>query len=275
MTSMGVFTSAPRLRAAGAAEAVAAVEALGYDALWVANVKDDLAVLDQALAATQHITVGPAVLSIWSVPAQDLARWWRSRRRIVLGLGVSHAPLVSGYAKPLETMKRYLDELDAAGVPASARALGANGPKMLALAAARSSGALTYLVTPDRTAAHRAELGASARLVPEVKIVLDDDVDRARATAREHLSVYLTLPNYLGNLRRMGFSDEDLQPPGSDRLIESLVVRGDEAAARVRVQEHLDAGADGVALHVVGEQPLPVDAWERLAAALLPGAVTA
>jgi probable F420-dependent oxidoreductase len=273
--SWGIFTSAPRLHAPGAAEALARVEALGFDALWVANVKDELSVLDLALDATEGITVGPAILSIWSVDAPDLAAWWAGRERLTLGLGVSHAPLVAQYTKPMAAMVDYLDQLDAAGVPASARALGANGPKMLALAADRSAGALTYLVTPEQTAVHREQLGPSARLVPEVKLVLDDDPERARETARTHLSVYLGLPNYVGNLRRMGFGDEDLTPPGSDRLLDALVVRGDVDAVRARVDAHLAAGADGIALHVLGEDPLPVAAWSRLAEAVIPGGTPA
>jgi probable F420-dependent oxidoreductase len=274
-TSWGIFTSAPRLRAPGAAEAVAQVESLGFDALWVANVKDELSVLDLALDATERITVGPAILSIWSVGASDLATWWAGRERLLLGLGVSHAPLVAQYAKPMTAMTDYLDQLDAAGVPASARAMGANGPKMLAMAAARTAGALTYLVTPEQTAVHREQLGPSARLVPEVKLVLDDDPERARDTAREHLSVYLGLPNYVGNLRRMGFGDDDLTAPGSDRLLDALVVRGDVDAVRARADAHLDAGADGVALHVLGDDPLPIAAWRRLAEAVVPGGASA
>lgn len=275
MTSFGVYTSRPRLHGPGAAEALAEIEALGYDALWVANVAEDLPVLDLALAATERITVAPAVLSIWSVAARDLATWWADRDRLMLGLGVSHAPMVAGYAKPMETLNRYLDELDTAGVPAGSRLIGANGPKMLALTAARSAGALTYLVTPEQTAVHRAQLGPSARLVPEVKIVLDEDRQRAYEVASAHLSVYLKLPNYVRNLRRMGFTDDDLSAPGSRCLVDALVVQGDVAAVRTRVDAHVAAGADGVALHVLGDTPLPVAAWQALATAFIrPGATS-
>jgi probable F420-dependent oxidoreductase len=105
--------------------------------------------------------------------------------------------------------------------------------------------------------------------------VLDDDPDRARDTARAHLSVYLGLPNYVGNLRRMGFGDDDLAASGSDRLLDALVVRGDVDAVRARVDAHLAAGADGIALHVLGDDPLPVAAWRQLAEAVVPGGASA
>ncbi|MFN2536929.1 MAG: TIGR03620 family F420-dependent LLM class oxidoreductase [Mycobacteriales bacterium] len=266
---IGLYTSASRLRGADAAAALLRAEELGFRELWIANVGSDLDVVDAALTATSAVRVGTAVASIWSVPAQELAAWWSGRERLVLGIGISHGPLVgAAYERPLTAMTRYLDDLDAAGVPASARVLGANGPKMLSLAAQRSAGALTYLVTPEQTEVHRTQLGDAARLVPEVKLVLDDD---GRRTAREHLAVYLGLPNYLGNLRRMGFTDDDLTPPGSDRLVDALVATGIQQVQR-RVAEHRAAGADAVALHVLGTTSLPVQAWQALSEALLSGA---
>lgn len=268
MTPIGLYTSGSRLRTDGAGEALAELDALGYDGLWVANVQDDLPVLDLALEATSRMTVGSAVVSVWSVPASELAAWWAGRDRLRLGIGVSHAPMVEGYGKPLATLGAYLDKLDDAAVPPQARLVGANGPKMLAMCAARSAGALTYLVVPEQTAVHRAALGPDARLIPEIKVVLDEDADRARSTARAHLATYLTLPNYLSNLHRMGFTEEDVRGPGSDRLVDALVAHGDEGAVLERVRRHVEAGADGVALHVLGSDPLPLPAWRTLAGAL-------
>lgn len=272
MTGIGLYTSAPRLKAFGAADVLAEVDELGFDTLWIANVQADLPVLDAALAGTQRMTIGSAIVSIWDVPAPELAAWWDGRKRLRLGIGVSHGPLVPAYAKPLAALQTYVDDLDTAGLPATARLVGANGPKMLSLTAARSAGALTYLVTPEQTAVHRGLLGDAPRLIPEVKAVLDTDAARARETARQHLSVYLGLPNYLGNLRRMGFTEDDLAAPGSDRLVDALVVHGDVEAVRARVDAHIAAGADGAAVHVLGTEPLPLPAWRLLADALLSGA---
>ncbi|MGQ0632554.1 MAG: TIGR03620 family F420-dependent LLM class oxidoreductase [Sporichthyaceae bacterium] len=268
---IGLYTSAPRLRGEGADAALAQVEALGFDAMWVANTQDELTVLERALAATERLAIGTAVISIWSVSAPELATWWAAqpgRDRMRLGLGVAHAQFVPQYAKPLASLSAYVDILDAAGVGPQARYVGANGPKMLALAAARTAGALTYLVTPEQTAIHRDQLGAGAQLIPEVKVLLESDADLARAAARKHLAVYLGLENYLGNLRRMGFTESDLAAPGSDRLIDALVAHGGLDAALARVQAHLAAGADGVAIHVLAPEPFPVHAWGQLADAL-------
>lgn len=264
----GIYSSASRLRTDGAADALAEADELGFEGVWIADVREDLSVLDLALASTQRMQVGSAIISIWSVTAPDLAAWWAGRDRLRPGIGVSHGPLVPAYAKPLAALTTYLDELDAAGMPAGARWVGANGPKMLALTAARSAGAVTYMVTPEQTVGHRELLGGGPRLVPEVKVVLDDDPTAARAVARAHLAIYLTLPNYLGNLRLAGFTEQDLAAPGSDRLVDALVAHGDERAVLDRVQAHLDAGADDISLHVLGTDPLPVAAWRRLAAAL-------
>lgn len=268
---IGLYTSAPRLRGEGADAALAQAEALGFDAMWVANVQDDLSVLEQALDATERLAIGTAVISIWSVTAPDLATWWATqpgRDRLRLGLGVAHAKFVPQYAKPLASLGAYLDELDAAGLGPQARYVGANGPKMLALAGSRTAGALTYLVTPEQTATHRAQLGPDVHLIPEMKVVLESDPDVARAAARKHLAIYLGLPNYLGNLRRMGFTDSDLAAPGSDRLIDALVAHGGLDAALARVEAHLAAGANGVAIHVLDPEPFPVQAWTQLSDAL-------
>jgi probable F420-dependent oxidoreductase len=268
--SLGLLTSRSRLRTVDAGAAAAQVEALGFDTLWVADPREDLPLLDEVLAATTTLRAATAVLSVWAPPAGAVADWWsvlpeQQQERVLLGLGVSHAVLVPQYEKPMAAMTAYLDRLDAAGVPSAARVLGANGPRMVELAGRRAAGTLTYLTMPERTAAQRAALGPRPRIAAEVKVVVTDDRAEGRSLARAHLATYLGLPNYLGNLRTMGFTDEDLTPPGSDRLVDALVLQG-AAAALARAAEHRAAGADAIALHALSATGLPHDAWRELAA---------
>jgi probable F420-dependent oxidoreductase len=278
--SLGVYTSRARLLIS--VDALAQAEELGFSAAWVADTRGEFDVLDRALAITTTLVVGPAVLSVWDVDAAEAARRWAhldriAPGRVLMGIGISHAPLVERagrtYERPMATMEAYLGALDRAEpeVPASRRLLGANGPRMLELAAHRAAGALTYLVTPARTAVHREQLGREAVLAPELKIVLAADRREFRERARAHLAVYLTLPNYCRNLLRMGFSESDLADSGSDRLVEALVAGPDLDAVVTRVAEHRDGGADHVALHVISADACaPVSDWRALSAALLP-----
>ncbi len=143
---------------------------------------------------------------------------------------------------------------------------------MLELAHDRSAGAHPYLVTPAHAAVTHAVLGADRWVLPEQAVVLDTDPARARAIARQGLTVYFSLPNYTNNWKRLGFTDDDIADGGSDRLIDSLVAWGDEAAIARRVQEHFDAGADHVCIQVVTDAPrgagFPRDEWLALAPAL-------
>jgi probable F420-dependent oxidoreductase len=277
--SLGVYVSRARLLTS--ADALAQAEALGFAASWVADTRGEFDVLNRALATTTTLVVGTAVLSVWDVGAAEAARRWgkldrMGPGRVIMGIGISHAPLVERagrtYEKPMATMGAYLDALDEAepAVPTSQRLLGANGPRMLGLAAHRAAGALTYLVTPARTAVHREQLGPEAVLAPELKIVLAADRREFRERARAHLAVYLTLPNYRRNLLRMGFTDSDLAESGSDRLVDALVAGPGLDDVVTRVAEHRDGGADHVALHVIGaDAGVPVSAWRALADALL------
>ena len=280
MSGVGVFTSARKI-GDRAAEVAPEVEALGYDAIWVADGRGDLSVLGQLLAATERIRAGSAILSMWDLtPAEAVAGWAAADAhgpsRAIAGIGVSHSVLAerSGhtYDRPLTRLRAWLDGLDAlgeAGIPRDQRMIGANGPKMLQLAGERTSGALTYLVTPERTAKQRQELGAGAVLAPEVKVALAPDREASRALAREHLAVYLTLPNYLGNLQRMGFTAEDVAAGGSDRLVDSFVVGPHVEDVVQRIADHRDAGADHVCLQVLGPaDSVPLDHWRELAPAV-------
>ena len=251
----------------------ALVERLGYGALWIGGGNPDQAAfarIDALLSATSHLVVATGITSIWTwepaALAEQAARLEAEHPgRFVLGLGVSHAPLVehSGrrYEHPFDAMVAFLDALDtrtgsAADEPSSAaplRVLAALGPRMLRLSAARAAGAHPYLTTPQHTRHARAELGPSAFLGPEQVLVLEDRPEVARTRARAYLERYLRLPNYTLNLRRTGWSAADLEGGGSDALVDALVAHGDVEDVRACVQAHLDAGADHVCVQPLGE----------------------
>jgi len=172
--------------------------------------------------------------------------------RFVLGLGVSHAPLVEAvgqsYTRPLAKMQQFLDELPAVRAPVVLAAL---GPKMLELSRDRADGAHPYFSPPEHTAFSRSVLGVAPLLVPEQAVSLADG-SAGRTAGRAYAKYYLQLPNYVSNLRRFGFGDEDFADGGSDRLISTIIPAGPEAAA-ARVREHLDAGADHVLIQPVAE----------------------
>ncbi|MFF0114453.1 TIGR03620 family F420-dependent LLM class oxidoreductase [Streptomyces prasinus] len=259
------------------ADAVAELEGLGYGTLWIGGSPspDDAAAV---VAATRTVTVATGILSIWDHTAEEVAARISAidtgaRGRFVLGLGVSHGPMVPQYTKPYSAMVAYLDALDAAAPPVDSghRILAALGPKMLKLAAGRSLGAHPYLVTTEHTAEAREALGPDALLAPELSVVLDTDLDRARTTARNMLSMYLRLPNYTDNLLRLGFAESDFEGGGSVRLLDALFALGDAERVRARTREYLDAGADHVALQVLtadeGGAGLPRAEWRELARA--------
>ncbi|WP_299535961.1 LLM class F420-dependent oxidoreductase [uncultured Streptomyces sp.] len=262
---------------AAIADAVAELEELGYGTLWIGgNASPDDAA--DIVSATRRVTVATGILSIWDHTAEEVAARFAvldtaARERLVLGLGVSHGPMVPQYAKPYSAMVGYLDALDSAvpPVPADRRVLAALGPKMLKLAADRAEGAHPYLVTVEHTAEARAALGTGPLLAPELTVVLDTDLDRARTTARNMLTMYLRLPNYTDNLLRLGFAESDFAGGGSDRLLDALFALGDTDKIVARTRAYLDAGADHVALQVLtaeqggGGHPLPE--WRELAAA--------
>jgi probable F420-dependent oxidoreductase len=194
------------------------------------------------------------------------------------GLGISHRPLVDhvieqgAYRKPLEVMSTYLDGLDGAVPPLAVedRMLAALGPKMLELARARTAGTHPYLVTPELTRAARDGIG-DGLVASEQGVVLETDRTTAREIARMHLQTYLGLPNYSNNWKRQGFTDDDIAGGGSDRLVDALVVWGDEVTIAARVQEHRDAGADHVCIQVLTADPraFPTEQWRALAPALV------
>jgi probable F420-dependent oxidoreductase len=175
----------------------------------------------------------------------------------LLGIGIGHPEHTEEYRKPYDVLVEYLDALDAHKVPTSRRVIAALGPKVLKLAAARSAGAHPYLTTPEHTGQARNLIGNTVFLAPEHKVVLTDDVQAAREVGRGSVDFYLNLSNYLNNWRRLGFTEEDIAKPGSDRLIDAVVAHGNATAIAARLREHLDAGADHVTIQVLG-------GWDQL-----------
>ncbi|MEV6773583.1 LLM class F420-dependent oxidoreductase [Nocardia sp. NPDC051030] len=266
----------------------AELDELGYGTTWVGNEGGDLNVVSAVLDGSRRMTVASGIVNIWNNPAGALATRYaeiaaQHPNRALLGIGNSHAPAVdptSGtrYEKPFSKTVDYLDQLDAAALPTENRILAALGPKMLALAGQRSLGAHPFLTTPDHTATAREILGEGPLLAPEQKVVLETDPAKARAIARGNIAYYLALPNYTNNLLRLGFTADDFGNGGSDRLVDYLVAWGDADTIRKRVHEHLDAGADHVAVAVLIEGmvhatpdswQLPRAQWRELAPALL------
>lgn len=260
--------------------AALALDEAGYGTLWIGAVIGDLSLPLAVLDASQRMTVATGILDVWTNPAPAVAAnhhtlTTKHPGRFVLGLGSSHAVLVESvtdhaYVRPLSRLRGFLDDLDAddTPVPAGERILAALGPKALRLAAERSAGAHPYLVTPEHTASAREVLGAGPLLAPEQKVVLETDPTQARAIARQALAIYLSLPNYLNNLRRIGFEDADFADGGSDRLVDELVAWGDLATVKARIDAHFDAGADHVCAQVLtdgGMTSLPLDGWRELA----------
>jgi probable F420-dependent oxidoreductase len=284
--SVGIWTSSRQWPADAArlADAASVLDESGYGALWLGGASDDLKLPAAVLAATERLVVATGIVDVWtSVAAATAARHHEVSTahpgRFLLGLGSGHARSVEAatgqrYTRPVTRLASYLDELDAAEppVPAHERVLAALGPRALALAAARAAGAHPYLVTPEHTAEARSVLGEAPLLAPEQKVVIESDPAEARRVARRSLAIYLDLPNYLTNLRRLGFDDRDFADGGSDRLVDALVAWGDVDAVRRRIDEHLSAGADHVAVQVLeagDPAALPLRGWRALAATLL------
>jgi probable F420-dependent oxidoreductase len=233
------------------------LERLGYGAVWVGgSPAGDLAVPETLLDSTRDIVVATGIVNIWQDGAGVVAESYhrieaRHPGRFLLGIGAGHREAAREYTRPYEALVQYLDALDTAGVPPGRRVLAALGPRVLRLARDRTAGAHPYFTTPDHTREARAVLGPDALLAPEQKVVLEPDPHAARALARPVLGMYLGLANYVANFRRMGFTDEDFAGGGSDRLVDALIAHGDPDTVARRVTEHLDAGADHVAVQLL------------------------
>jgi probable F420-dependent oxidoreductase len=234
------------------------IESLGYGAVWIGGSPDaDLAWVEPALAQTTSLQLATGIVNIWSAPAPAVAESYARIEsaypgRFLLGIGAGHREHTQEYVKPYDALNSYLDELDAAMVPTSRRVLAALGPRVLRLAAERSAGAHPYLTTPEHTAKARELVGSSVFLAPEHKVVLTTDVEKARALGRQTCDHYFGLSNYVNNWLRLGFTQDDVAKPGSDKLIDAVVAYGTPEAIVQRLNEHVAAGADHVAIQVVG-----------------------
>lgn len=256
-------------------ELAATIEDLGFGALWLGSANGDLAAAEEFLTATTTLIVATGIVNMWQYEAHDVAGSYRRVEerfpgRFLLGVGAGHPEVTQQYAKPYDTLARYVDTLLGDGVPAGSLVLAALGPKVLRLAAERTAGAHPYLVTPDYTGQARKILGPGPLLAPEQKVVLDTDPGQARTIGRPRVErPYLGLANYTANLRRLGWTDADLSGGGSDALIDALVAHGSGAQVAARLTGHLDAGADHVSIQVLTASGAdPADGYRELAQAI-------
>lgn len=270
-----------------AQEGISRVEEMGFSTVWVpeAVLREAFSSCALLLSATRKMTIATGIASLHARTAQSMQAGWKTLSeafpdRFLLGIGVSHAPMVQGvhkgtYDKPYSTMVEYLDAMDN-GVFISPqpstpprRVLAALGPKMLKLAAEKTDGAHPYFTSVEHTAFAREVLGKDSLLAPELSVVLNEDSSTAKDIANKYMSTYTRLPNYANNLKRFGFTDDDITGH-SDRLMDSIVPRVSIDVIVARIKEHLDAGADHVCVQVLTGQPgkLPMKQWEELADAV-------
>ncbi len=234
------------------------IEKLGYGALWIGgSPAGDLSYVEPLLEQTETLQVATGIVNVWTAPADQVAEAYHRVEdaypgRFLLGVGIGHPEHTDEYRKPYDVLVEYLDALDAAKVPTSRRVVAALGPKVLKLAAQRSAGAHPYLTTPTHTGQARELIGNTVFLAPEHKVVLARDAEASREIGRKTVDFYLNLSNYLNNWKRLGFTDEDIKKPGSDRLIDAVVAHGTPDDIAKRLNEHLDAGADHVTIQVLG-----------------------
>jgi probable F420-dependent oxidoreductase len=262
-------------RVAEGTGALEEIESLGYGTFWVGG-SPSLEQVRPFLEGTSSITVATGILNVWQhepadVAAQraELARDFPGR--FLLGIGIGHPEATAQYTTPLQRMRSFFDGLDAAAepVPRDARCAAALGPKMLELAAAHSLGTHPYFVTLEHTRFAREQVGPDGLVAPEVAVVVEADTETARAAARAYAKLYLGLRNYTSNLKRYGWTDDDIADGGSDRLIDAVIPHGSAERIAEAIDAHFEAGADHVSLQPLGHGAAPVADYEALAAALL------
>jgi probable F420-dependent oxidoreductase len=271
---------------AEAREAARELEDLGFGTLWIPGGGGDdelLPVIDEQLGATRRVVVATGILNVFGHDPHDVARSHaqldRSHPgRFLLGIGIGHAKFLDDESaarsrKPITVISEYLDTLerDAPAGSSPARVVAALGPKMVALAGARTRGVHPYMVPVEHTTLVRGLLGPLPVVAPELSVVLGRTVDEGRARARADLALYLQLPNYVKVWQRLGYGDGDLADGGSDRLVDALYAIGSVEQIGERIREHHAAGADHVCLRVVTNAPMtgveriPREEWRRLA----------
>ena len=250
------------------------IEALGYGAIWAGgSPAAELAWVEPLLEATTNLKVATGIVNIWTADAGPVAESFHRIEaaypgRFLLGIGVGHPEAHTEYKKPYDALREYLDTFDEYGVPKDRRVVAALGPQVLKLSAQRSAGAHPYLTTPEHTAEARELIGPDAFLAPEHKVVPTTDAEKARAVGRKALDIYLNLANYLNSWKRLGFTDDEVAKPGSDRLVDAVVAYGTVDAIAARLKQHLDAGADHVPVQVLTSPDKLVPALADLAGPL-------
>ena len=273
LTEFGIWVSR-RLLGEEGGEAARLLEELGFGALWLGG-SPRLSDLRPLLEATETLTVATSIANVWRYEAEEMVADWEALERdfpgrALAGIGVGHPEADGDYSRPFSAVRTFLDALDAAaGPPPERRLLAALGPRMIDLAASRAAGSIPYFVPVAHTRASRQQLGDGPLLAPELACVLDEDPERARAKAREYAELYLGLSNYRNAVLRGGFAEEDLEDGGSDRLIDAIVPQGSPERIAAAAREHLEAGADHVALQAAGTEGLPRAEWTALAGALI------
>jgi probable F420-dependent oxidoreductase len=254
------------------------IESLGYGAVWVGGSPPaELEWVEPILEATSILQVATGIVNVWTASAKPVAESFHRidkayPGRFLLGIGVGHREAISEYRKPYDALVEYLDRLDDYGVPANRRVVAALGPRVLKLSAERSAGAHPYLTTPEHTAQARELMGPSAFLAPEHKVVLTtpdkEGAEKARKVGRQALDIYFNLANYRNSWKRLGFSEDEVTQPGSDRLVDAVVAYGTPDAIAARLNEHLAAGADHVPVQVLTKDENLVSALAELAGPL-------
>ncbi len=272
---IGIWTSYRAIGEENAGAAAKLLEDLGFGTFWLGG-SPRLSQLRPVLQATERSIAATGIVNVWDYePAQLAAEYAELTHefpgRVLVGIGIGHPEAKDRYAKPLTTMRRFCDGLDAAEkpVPADERCIAALGPKMLDLSGERSLGTHPYFVPAEHTRFARERLGPGPLVAPELACVVDADIERARASARNYAKLYLGLSNYTNNLLRFGFTQEDIEGGGSDRLIDTIVPQGSAEQIAAAAREHLDAGADHVCLQTVGVSGVPHEQWTSLASALI------
>ena len=284
---LGVWVGMDGMSAAAAAAFAEHVEELGYGALWIpeGRGRNALVLSSWLLSHTKRLIVATGIANIYVRDPMAMASGQRalaeqSAGRFLLGVGVSHRPSVEGrghiYGKPVATMRAYLRAMREApyGAPQPPErpvtVVAALGPRMMALSGELADGAHPYNTAPEHTAKARSILGSGKLLCPEVWVLLETDEAKARAAARQALSRYLQLENYVNGWRRQGFGDDDLAGGGSDRFVDAMVAWGDEGKIRASIQQHWDAGADHVCIQPIIPQGSRELADERVLDLLAP-----
>ena len=284
-TGLGVWCGTNVLDPSALAALATGVERRGYDTLWYPESLsyEGLALGGYLLSQTSRLTLASGIANIYARDAVTAAQGHDSLNtlydgRFILGLGVSHVPLVEGarghnYGKPVASMRTYLDTMAAANIDPTIRTadrnvvLAALGPNMLALSRDATKGALPYCVTPEHTAEARQILGPTAWLCVEQKVCLTSDQSTARAVAQQQMTRYMALPNYRNNWFRLGFTEDEVTGEGAPRFLDAMVVWGGEVQIRNCIDAHRKAGADQVVLQAfkpdggAGTDPAALDAF--------------